>query len=416
MTREILITYSLIAMPLAIVGVPLYIYLPTFYATSTSLDIAMVGVLIFVARLSDVFTDPYIGYLSDRSVKKYGSRKPLVLIGVFLLIFSFYFLINPIGDNLDIWLLVFSVLVYLAWSMVSIPYLTWSSEISDEYHEKTKLNSYREFFSIIGVLLALLIPYLILTDEDISYNLNILFLLFISLIIPFTIISLFKLHIKNTKIGSKFSLSDIKLIYRKIPKLKELQIGFFLNNLANAIPATLFLLFIENVIGEKELSGLILVIYFLAGVLALPLWTILSKKIGKKMVWISSIILACSAFAFVIFLQSGDIYAFALISFISGLSLGADIAFPTAMQADVVQKIKEYKDNISGLVFGLWTMITKISLALSVMITFGVLGFIGFDVENLTSESILILTLLYGLLPIVLKIIALVFIARYKEV
>ena len=415
MKKETLLSYALLAIPLSIVGVPLYIYLPTFYATSTSIDIAMVGVLLFVARLSDVFTDPYIGYLSDRSVKKYGSRKPLLLAGVILLIFSFYFLINPSTEHTGIWLLVFSVLIYLAWSMVSIPYLTWSSEVSDEYYEKTKLNSYREFFAIIGVLLALLIPYIILKDEDISYNLNILFLLFISLIIPFTIITLFKVQIKNTKISEKFSISDIKLIYSKIPRLKDLHLGFFFNNLANAIPATLFLLFIEHVIKEKELSGLILVVYFLAGVLALPIWTIISKEIGKKLVWISSIILACSAFVFVIFLETGDIYAFALISFISGLSLGADIAFPTSMQADVVQKIKEYKENISGLVFGIWTMITKISLALSVMITFGILGLVGFDANNITSESILTLTLLYGLLPIVLKIIALVFISRYEE-
>jgi Na+/melibiose symporter-like transporter len=117
----------------------------------------------------------------------------------------------------------------------------------------------------------------------------------------------------------------------------------------------------------------------------------------------------------VIFLGANDIVLFAIISFVSGLSLGADIAFPTSIQADIVQKVKEVQDNISGILFGIWTMITKLALALSVVITFGILGIVDFDKDNLTQTSIITLTLLYGLLPIILKLIALKFIVKFNE-
>jgi len=405
-----LLIYSLIAMPLAVVGLPLYIYLPTFYATEVGVSIGMVGVILFIARFSDVITDPFIGILSDISLNKYNSRKPIMFAGFLVMIVSFYFLLHP-GENYPaLYLFIFSVLIYFGWSLVNIPYLSFSSEISNLYYVKTKLNSFREISTILGLVLALSLPYFIPEDliQEKLYNLYILFLV---LFIPFFIITILFLQVKNNPIENDFSFFKLKTIYSQDPNLFSFQFGYFLNNLANAIPATLFLLFIEIVIADKTYSEVILILYFFSGVLALPIWMLLSKKIGKKRVWISSILLASTAFFFVLFLKEGDVMAFGIISIISGLSLGADMAFPTSIQSDIVQ---EKKQN-SGLLFGIWTMITKLSLAFSVMVTFGILGLVGFDKDNLTALSVMTLTLLYGLAPIILKLIALFFINRYQE-
>ena len=410
LSKKQLITYALIAMPLSIVGLPLYIYLPTFYATEVGVNIAVVGMVLFIARLSDVITDPLIGYLSDLSVKYFENRKPLMFLGAFILIISFYFLLNPNINYPISWLLFFSIFIYLGWSMINIPYLTFSSELSEEYYVKTKLNSFRELATILGLVLALVVPYFFEVDL-IQEKLQILFLLFAVLFIPFFLITMKSLKVLSQKEDSSFSLSELKNIYKTIPNLKSLQLGYFLNNLANAIPATLFLLFIEIVISNKEYSDEILILYFVSGVIALPFWTLLSKKIGKKKVWVLSIVLASVSFLFVVFLKEGDILAFAIISLISGLSLGADITFPTSIQADIVQRQKRF----SGLLFGIWSMLTKLALAFSVVVTFGILGIVGFDKENLNETSILTLTLLYGFLPIVLKMFALFFINKFNE-
>lgn len=416
LSKKSIIYYSLIAMPLAIVGLPLYIYLPTYYATVVGINVATVGLILFLARLSDVITDPFFGYLSDKSLELFNSRKPIMIIGSFILIYSFYSLINPNYSYAQIYLLTYSILIYIGWSMINIPYLTWSAEISKEYEDKTVLNSSRELFTILGVLVALVTPYIYNVSQDPQKTLEILFYLFLIIFIPFFIISLKKIKITASSSNTKFNLKSLIIVYKDIPQLKFLQIGYLLNNLANALPATLFLLFIELVIKEKDSSGLILIMYFFSGVVALVFWNKLSNKIGKKKAWLSSIILACTAFSFVPFLGENDLNAFILISLISGLSLGADMALPTAIQGDLVQKSKNLHTNISGLLFGIWTMITKLSLALAVAVSFMILGIFDFDAKNASELSLFVLMLLYGVLPVCLKIIAIFFINKYEDI
>ena len=416
LSKKAIIYYSLIAIPLAIVGLPLYIYLPTFYVSDIGIDVASVGLILFIARLTDVFTDPFFGYVSDKSVEVFKTRKPIMILGSVILILSFYALINPNLDYPKLWLFSFSILIYIGWSMINIPYLTWSSEISDKYEDKTVLNSSRELFSIIGVLIALIVPYAYSVSQNPQETLNILCITFLILFIPLFLISMNKIKINTRVTSSKFSFKNIQEVYKNIPDLKFLQLGYFFNNLANALPATLFLLFIELVIEENQSSGMVLILYFLAGILALPFWYKLSNKIGKKKAWQASIILASSAFIFVPFLQAGDLTAFIIISLISGLSLGADMALPTSIQSDLVQKTKSFNVNISGLLFGVWTMITKFTLALAVALSFIILGAYDFKAMNPSSDSLFVLSLFYGLIPVCLKVISILFINKYTDI
>ena len=61
-----LLAYGLPGLPLAALLLPLYIFLPAFYADDLGLGFTAVGAILLVARLSDVATDPLIGALSDR--------------------------------------------------------------------------------------------------------------------------------------------------------------------------------------------------------------------------------------------------------------------------------------------------------------------------------------------------------------
>ena len=418
LSKKSIINYSLIAIPLALIGFPLYIYLPTFYVKDIGIDIGLVGILLFIARLTDVFTDPFFGNLSDRTLEYFNSRKPMMILGSLILVISFYFLINPNLEYTKIWLLIFSILIYIGWSMINIPYLTWSSEISLNYKDKTVLNSSRELFTIIGVLIALLLPYILQISGNPKKTLDILFLSFLVLFIPLFFISMKTLKIQSRNIthNSKINnFKNLKSVYKKFSDLKTLQIAYFFNNFANALPASLFLFFIEFYLKEKESSGIILLLYFFSGVIALPFWNALSNKIGKKNSWISSIILATSAFVFVPFLNEHDLNAFIIISLISGLSLGADMAMPTAMQSDLTQRISSHEKNITGFIFGIWTMITKLSIAFAIAFSFIILELFKFNSNNPSDESLIVLSLLYGFLPVCLKLISIFFISKYKD-
>ena len=141
----------------------------------------------------------------------------------------------------------------------------------------------------------------------------------------------------------------------------------------------------------------------------------LAKKIGKRKSWQSSMVLASTAFVFVPFLGSGDLVLFALITFISGLSLGADMALPSSIQADIVQKIQSQKNAYAGILFGIWAMLTKFALALAVGLGFVILGLAGFEPKAPTTLALTTLSLLYGAAPVLFKMLAFWIMKKYHE-
>jgi Na+/melibiose symporter-like transporter len=277
------------------------------------------------------------------------------------------------------------------------------------------LSAARELFTILGVLSALLIPYLYGVSENAGESIAILYSAFVIallVLLPFTLLGTSEVASSSRE---PIDFKALMQVWKKIPGLSRLQLAFLLNSLANALPATLFLFFVQFVIQEEEMTGALLLIYFAAGIIGLPFWTMLSKKIGKRKAWQTSMLLASGAFVFVLFLEAGDIFAFGVISFISGLSLGADMALPSSIQADIVQNIPDQKASYAGILFGFWAMLTKLALALAVGIGFVTLGLAGFDPEVPTPLALDTLVLLYGGIPVLVKLIALLIIKDYHE-
>jgi len=352
--------YATPALPLALLGLPLYVYLPTYYAQDVGLGVFVVGAILLLARVLDMFLDTIIGYYSDR----YGSRKSMMFLGMLLLLTGFYFLTNP-SINVDAWwLLLFSILVYFGWSLITIPYLALGADLGQDYQENSSYASYREVFNLLGVLLALILPYVLnvadKADESLSL-MNQVIMVLLPLIFLLFVVSTKSEVLERSQKGFNYFYDSF---VQQLKSSRYLFSAFLLNNFANAIPA------------------------------------------------IYSMTTASLFFAVVPFLGMGDFNAFLLITIFTGFSLGADMALPASIQADVAQ---EAKKEVSGTLFGFFAMLTKLALALGVGVSFGVLGLFEFSTENPTQDSLLVLSLLYALLPIVLKLIAIWMLLKYRE-
>jgi GPH family glycoside/pentoside/hexuronide:cation symporter len=192
--------------------------------------------------------------------------------------------------------------------------------------------------------------------------------------------------------------------------------AFFINGLANGLPATLFLFFVGERLGAADAAGPLLVVYFVCGVAGVPIWFWLARRASKHRAWALGMVLAAVAFSAAAFLGQGDVAPFAAVCVITGLALGADVVLPASIEADVIDiDTAASGAERAGLYFAVWALATKLALAAAVGLAFPLLGLAGFDPASgtRTEGGLAALAFLYGGLPVILKFAAVALIWRF---
>ena len=189
---------------------------------------------------------------------------------------------------------------------------------------------------------------------------------------------------------------------------RRLLIVFVANGIAAALPATLFLFFVADVLLAEAASGPLLALYFVAGAASLPLWVMLSARRGRVFAWLLAMGVSIVAFAGASLLGAGDVWLFAIICIASGLALGADLALPAAIAADLGER-----QGQAGACFGVWNFVAKLNLALAAGLSLPLLGALGYVPGG--STGLPALTFAYALLPLAFKALAGVLLWRWRH-
>lgn len=401
--------YGFASWPLAMLGIPLYVYLPSYYH-QLGLELAVIGSMLLLARISDVISDPLVGLLCDQSTQR--GRYGLMILGWALLLIGLWQLLLPVQVS-AVRLLIWAMWVYLAWTLIMIPYQALSAEVSQHAHVKTYYTASREGFAVIGVITVLVLPFVLGDSQDYRQLFRLLYpLVSISLTLALAVLFWRLRLLQPTMQTDKkpiLNLQAWRLAWRD-QRSRRLLPAYFLNSLANALPATLFLFFVEHYLQLNQYMGVLLLGFFLSGILALPLWVRLAKRFGKYSAWRLSMLSACLSFIWVFSLAPGSPWGFALICLFSGLSVAADVALPASIQADIAQDLSSKNGNMSGVLFAVWGMLTKLALALAVGLALPALGWLGWEQQS--TESLQSLLWLYAGAPVALKLVALYWLRR----
>ena len=407
----ILIAYAAPALPAAMLGLPLLVFLPAYYAQATPLSLTTIGVVLLIARLWDVAIDPAIGFLSDRTRSRWGRRRPWMLAALPLVLAASFMLFRPPADAGILYLLGWMLIVYLGWSMLQIPHQAWGAELCAEYHARNRVTAWRESLTVAGVALASALPVLLASGpgrpvEEAALE-AILWSTFI--LLPLAGFALFALVPEPKAIvpAAWPGWREGAAALRANAPFRRLIGSYLVNGVANALPATLFLLYAGDVLGAGGQEGAFLLLYFLCGLASVPFWLAYAKRTSKHRAWCHAMLIACLGFLPAPLLGNGDALWFMAICVVTGLCFGADLALPASMQADAVDaETAETGAARTGLYFALWSVATKLALALAPALAFPLLEAAGYARGAASGDGLFVLAALYAWVPVAFKLAA----------
>jgi GPH family glycoside/pentoside/hexuronide:cation symporter len=409
-SRRMLFAYALPAAPLAALGLPLYSLVPTYYTETLGLPIGAVGYALLLVRLFDAITDPLAGYAADRINPGFDRRRLLFLLSLPVAALSALMLYWPADGAGVAWLTVWGMLTSLGFTLAIVPYSAWGAELVSDYHGRTRLTSAREGLTLVGTLIAIVLPFAIGFERQGFSGLAVLGITVAVTLLVFGGLTVWIVPEPANLTRKPLPLREaISCLGRNRPFLRLIA-AFFLNGLANGIPATLFLYFVSARLQLPAMRGPLLFLYFLSAVAGIPLAAWTAQKLGKHRAWATAMIVACAIFAAAPMLSPGALVPFALICASTGLRLGFDLTLPPSIQADVIDADTAASgDQRSGFYFAAWGLATKLSLATGVGIVFPLLGFFGFDpapdAQN-SANAPFALAAIYAWVPVALKLSA----------
>jgi GPH family glycoside/pentoside/hexuronide:cation symporter len=419
LSRAVLTAYAAPAMPMALLTLPVFVYLPAYYAETFGISLTSLGTALLAIRMIDAFSDPVAGLLVDRAppwsrsdkAGHWGRRKAWIAAAILPCALATYMVFSPPDGAGLFYFTAWSIALSLGWTFAILPYQALGAELSADYDQRSRITAAREGAIVVGTVLAAALP-AVLTGMGHPDKGAVLSVIAIAAALGLPLLGAFMLwQVPEPRFAPARSmrLAESLALMRDNGPFRRLIIAFLFNGFANALPAALFLFFVQYRLASPDAAGVLLLTYFLSGLASIPLWVWASRRVGKHRAWCFAMMLACLGFAAVPALGAGAVTPFLIICIATGLMLGADLALPSAIQADVIDvDTAEAGGSRAGLYFAAWGLATKLALALGAGVAFPVLALSGFDPGQnvVTPEGLTTLALLYGALPIGLKLIA----------
>jgi len=408
-----ILPYALIALPVAFAGIPIYLFIPDYYHSEFGLSLTILSIALFCLRFVDACVDPLIGIFCDR----YGHYKKTLIFGMGI-IFSagFWMLCVPIISPILLNLVIGVFLSTLGFSFFTVYVNTIGALWQKSAENKSRLISLREGTTIVGILIASALPFLLTNTFAVRVSYGLYALLF-TVLMAFGIIVFYRwlsqqkqlFSHKDKRFTQKFSLKP----YWNAMSTHGwfLFSSYGLSALGSAVPGVMLVFYSQYVLKSEAYTGLYLFLYFMGAILCIPLMQKLSRRFGAIRVWRCAIYVAIVIFMLAFLLGEGDIAQFAAISFLSGGCFAAEIILPNLLVAEFIDHPKRSK--LGNGFYALLAFISKFSFALATIIS------LPFLQMSLSGESavgpIMTVKIIYCALPCILKLLATFMLWRWEQ-
>jgi Na+/melibiose symporter-like transporter len=437
--RSVIWIHGCLGLPLAVIGYPLAIWIPAHYSGGLGLSLALVGTILMVARLTDVVTDPFIGELSDRWRTRFGRRKPWLAVGAPVMMLGVYKLFVPPAEVGVFYFLAWLTVFFLGSTMIALPHRAWGAELSSDYHQRSRVTAAREFYVLVGLMVAAAVPMIVEIRADHGVG-----VLEVAAQIWRDALSAFTGEILNRQpvdratltgpvltglaitivallpLGTLLVLALVKepptTGQRRVPlregfrhllrngPMKRVLIIALLVHFGESFRNAVSLFFIRDIVGVPTI-GAAYFFYFIAGLGAIPFWLWLGRVIGKHRAFMWTLVVVAAVSAANLLLSYGDYLPFFVLFIIKGFCFGGLQFLPVAMLADVVDvDSARTGGRRAGTYFAILGFTEKIAIAFGTGVSLNIVGLLGFNPSGGIAASadigVLALRLVYCLGPI----------------
>ena len=374
------------------------LYLLYFYTDVVGISPLLAGWIYALGIGWDAITDPYMGYIAERTRTKMGSYRPYILFGSIPLALSFVLLfwVPPFeGNFLFIFLIMVNLFHRTCFTIVSVPYSSLTARITDDSEERTKLTTARMLGASFGTLTISALGFPIINwfgsgEESLG---------FIYLGVCSGLAAIFILAITVKTVRER----NFNLEITQLPKFSEVSKSI-VNNYAFLIVfastltlITTSIMFNKNLIyytkyalDLHEYQGLILGVSSASAFLAIPVWAYSALKIGKRNSWLIAMILLVFSFLFFYLYPIKNLLELLIVLAVLGIGNGATGVLFWSMLPDTIE-YGEWKTGVrtESSLYGFMTFAQKGGIAISALILGVLLTNIGFVPNTIQTEKTL---------------------------
>jgi GPH family glycoside/pentoside/hexuronide:cation symporter len=362
-------------------------FLLVFLTDVARLDPAAAGSILLLTKIWDAVNDPLVGWLSDRTRTRWGRRRPWILGGAvpFGLLFALLWLTPDLSPTGKFWYyLVIALLGDATFTVVNLPYAAMTPELTRDYDERTRLNSFRFAFSIIGGLIAAVAHPLIVgafATPQLGYTVS---------AIIFGILVTLPCFVVVWGTRERYAV-DAAAETTNIPYGQQLRIAFanrpyrfviglyLLSWLALQLVQTVIIYFLTYYLRRADQIPVVLLAVQGSSFVFLFVWSVLSQRLDKRLVYI----IGASLWLLVqmaLFFVTPDRFALVIpLAILAGAGVATAYLIPWAMMPDVI----EYDEwttgqRREGVFYGFMVFLQKACLALGIWLVGVALSWAGY--------------------------------------
>lgn len=418
-----LIAFASLMLPVTAAQMPIAVYLPALYAQHFGLPLAALGAIFLVERIWGAVTDPLIGVLSDRTKSRYGRRKSWIVGGAILYALATVFLFFPTLPFITVTPLYLAAALftfYLAWSMIQIPYLAWSGEISGAYHERTRIAMFQGVAAALSLLVILILPTIIdqTAPKDAPLKLATMGGV-ILLSLPVTLLLTLKAFVEPslpTVPVPRLPLRTTLSLIAGEGALIRVLLSDFAVSVGQGCRSVLFIFFVTSYMGlPKWASGLFL-LQFVFGIIAAPIWTSVARRLGKHHTAVAGELVQVAINLGLLLVLPGQLPLLLGLTVAQGLAQGSGNLMLRSMVADVADRHRlETGIDRTALFFSVFSISMKGGMALAVGIALPLVAWFGFHpaAKVNTPEALHGLAMVFALGPAIAHLVSAALINRF---